>query len=86
MVERMRVAGRPSDRAVSSRQTRKASAPAQGMTQSNKCSGSEIDRAFMYSSSVSFFFIIANGIDNALSRCATQSLPKSSRVAPYAFM
>ena len=86
MVERIRTAGRPNDFATSSRQTRNASAPAQGMTQSKRCSGSEIDRAFMYSSSVSLFFIMAKGIDSALSRCATHNLPKSSRVAPYLFM
>ena len=39
-------------------------------------------RAAMYSSSVSGFFISALGFFSALSRCATQILPKSSRRAP----
>jgi acetyl-CoA acetyltransferase len=81
-VDRMRTNGRPSDFAVSSRQTRNASAPAHGITQSNRWIGSAIGRADMYSSKVSFFFIIAYGIDSALSRCAMQSLAKSSRRAP----
>src|SRR5437763_2789554 len=38
--------------------------------------------AFRYSSNVSGLFISAYGNFSALARCATQSLPKSSRVAP----
>ena len=45
----------------SRRSTRKASAPAQGMTQSKRRSGSAMSRAFRYSSSVSGFFISACG-------------------------
>ena len=41
--------------------TRKASAPAQGMTQSNRWMGSVMTRAPMYCSSVSGFFISACG-------------------------
>ena len=72
----------PARCATSSRQTRKASAPAQGMTQSNRWMGSEMARAPRYSSSVSGFFIRACGNFSALARWATQILPKSSRVAP----
>ena len=62
--------------------TRNPSAPAHGMTQSNSRSGSAIGRAFRYSSSVSGFLNSASGNFSALLRCATHSLPKSSRVAP----
>ena len=72
----------PASAPTSSRQTRKASAPAQGITQSKRWIGSEMARADRYSSSVSGFFISACGKLSALSRWATQILPKSSRVAP----
>jgi hypothetical protein len=39
-------------------------------------------RADIYSSMVNGFFIRACGKESALSRWATQILPKSSRVAP----
>ena len=57
-----RTCGRPRSRARSSLITRKASAPAQGITQSNRWIGSEIGRAAMYSSSVSGFLNSAFGI------------------------
>ena len=46
---------------MSSRITRNASAPAQGITQSNRWIGSAIGRADIYPSSVSFFFNSACG-------------------------
>ena len=50
-----------SARARDSLITRKASAPAQGMTQSNRWMGSVMTRAPRYCSSVSGFFISACG-------------------------
>ena len=69
--------GRRRSRAAS---PRKPSAPAHGITQSNSRSGSATRRASRYCSSVSGFLNSASGFFSALLRCATQSLPKSSRV------
>ena len=63
--------------------TRKASAPAHGMTQSNRWIGSAIGRAARYCSSVSGVLNSAPGFFSALARWATAMRPKSSRVAPY---
>ena len=77
-----RTKGSPRSRARASLITSTPSPPAQGITQSNRWIGSAMTRAPMYSSSVSGFLNIACGMPSAFWRCATQILPKSSRVAP----
>ena len=79
--EAARSAG-PASRAPRAASRGNASAPAHGMTQSNRCIGSAISRASRYSSSVSGFLNSAMRVLQRVVALGDAELPKSSRVAP----